>query len=111
MTAALGHLIMRHPDVKSNMENFLLQYVLPEFRSEAPYMRAIVCSFPCEMCDTLTFVPKACEVLGTVALFVGPVLPTEVEGTGAVVGAGADLGEEAADLETIGTDLGGTEAD
>ena len=50
-------------------------------------------------------------MLGTVALFVGPVLPTEVEGTGAVVGAGDDLGEGAADLGTIGTDLGGTEAD
>lgn len=58
MTAALGHLIMRHPDVKSNMENFLLQYALPEFQSEAPYMRAIVCSLPCVMCATLTFVSK-----------------------------------------------------
>ncbi|CAL1712201.1 unnamed protein product [Somion occarium] len=49
MTSALGHLIMRHPDVKGNMEQFLSQHVLPEFSTPEPYMRAI-----------------ACEVLGTV---------------------------------------------
>ncbi|CDO69881.1 hypothetical protein BN946_scf184884.g40 [Trametes cinnabarina] len=49
MTAALGPFIMRHPDVKGNMEQFLIQNVLPEFNAPEPYMRAI-----------------ACEVLGTV---------------------------------------------
>ncbi|KAJ7105062.1 armadillo-type protein [Mycena crocata] len=49
MTAALGPWIMRHPDVSSNMEQFLLQFVTPEFSSPDGYMRAI-----------------ACEVLGTV---------------------------------------------
>ncbi|KAH9851744.1 ARM repeat-containing protein [Lenzites betulinus] len=49
MTAALGPFIMRHPDVKGNMEQFMLQYVLPEFAAPEPYMRAV-----------------ACEVLGTV---------------------------------------------
>ncbi|KZT65852.1 ARM repeat-containing protein [Daedalea quercina L-15889] len=49
MTAALGPFIMRHPDVKGNMEQFLVQHVLPEFASPEPYLRAI-----------------ACEVLGTV---------------------------------------------
>ncbi len=49
MTAALGPFIMRHPDVKDNMEPFVLQNVIPEFASPEPYMRAI-----------------ACEVLGTV---------------------------------------------
>ncbi|KAI3621267.1 nonsense-mediated mrna decay protein [Moniliophthora roreri] len=49
MTAALGPWIMKHPDVKNNMEQFLLQFVTPEFTSNEPYMRAI-----------------ACEVLGTV---------------------------------------------
>ncbi|KAI0754790.1 ARM repeat-containing protein [Daedaleopsis nitida] len=49
MTAALGPFIMRHPDVKGNMEQFLLQHVLPEFTAPEPYMRAV-----------------ACEVLGTV---------------------------------------------
>ncbi|KAJ7845435.1 armadillo-type protein [Mycena olivaceomarginata] len=48
MTAALGPWIMRHPDVSSNMEQFLLQFVTPEFSSAEGYMRAI-----------------ACEVLGT----------------------------------------------
>ena len=42
MTAALGPFIMRHPDVKGNMEQFLVQHVLPEFTSPEPYMRAIV---------------------------------------------------------------------
>ncbi|KAJ7696679.1 armadillo-type protein [Mycena rosella] len=49
MTAALGPWIMRHPDVASNMEQFLLQFVTPEFSSGEGYMRAI-----------------ACEVVGTV---------------------------------------------
>ncbi|KAJ6622613.1 armadillo-type protein [Mycena sp. CBHHK59/15] len=49
MTAALGPWIMRHPDVRGNMEQFLLQFVTPEFSSQDGYMRAI-----------------ACEVLGTV---------------------------------------------
>ena len=49
MTAALGPFIMRHPDVKGNMEQFILQNIIPEFSTPEPYMRAI-----------------ACEVLGTV---------------------------------------------
>ena len=42
MTAALGPFIMRHPEVKGNMEQFLLQHVLPEFAAPEPYMRAVV---------------------------------------------------------------------
>ncbi|KAI0337442.1 ARM repeat-containing protein [Trametopsis cervina] len=49
MTAALGPFIMRHPDVKDSMEQFLVSNVIPEFTAGEPYMRAI-----------------ACEVLGTV---------------------------------------------
>ncbi|KII90665.1 hypothetical protein PLICRDRAFT_52383 [Plicaturopsis crispa FD-325 SS-3] len=49
MTAALGPFIMRHPEVKNNMEQFMMQHVLPEFSATEPYLRAI-----------------ACEVLGTV---------------------------------------------
>ncbi|KAF9013048.1 armadillo-type protein [Cyathus striatus] len=49
MTAALGPWIMRHPEVKGNMEQFVLQFVTPEFSAPEPYLRAI-----------------ACEVLGTV---------------------------------------------
>ncbi|TFY82908.1 hypothetical protein EWM64_g1102 [Hericium alpestre] len=49
MTAALGPFIMRHPDVKGNMSQFMMQHVLPEFKSPEGYMRAV-----------------ACEVLGTV---------------------------------------------
>ncbi|KAJ7019445.1 armadillo-type protein [Mycena alexandri] len=48
MTAALGPWILRHPDVASGMEQFVLQFVGPEFASPEGYMRAI-----------------ACEVLGT----------------------------------------------
>ncbi|KAJ8079910.1 Nonsense-mediated mRNA decay protein 5 [Marasmius tenuissimus] len=49
MTAALGPWIMKHPDVRNNMEQFVEQFVLPEYTSSEPYMRAI-----------------AIEVLGTV---------------------------------------------
>ncbi|PPQ95282.1 hypothetical protein CVT26_014856 [Gymnopilus dilepis] len=49
MTAALGRQIMKHPEVKGNMEQFMLQYVSPELESPEPYLRAI-----------------ALEILGTV---------------------------------------------
>ena len=42
MIAALGPWLMRHPDVKGNMETFVMQFVTPEFKSEQPYLRAIV---------------------------------------------------------------------
>ncbi|KAJ7578155.1 armadillo-type protein [Mycena floridula] len=50
MTSSLAPWIMSHPEVKENMEQFILQHVTPEFTAPEPYMRAI-----------------ACEVLGTVA--------------------------------------------
>ncbi|PPQ78743.1 hypothetical protein CVT25_010746 [Psilocybe cyanescens] len=49
MTAALGRQIMKHPEVKNNMEQFMLQFVSPELESPEPYLRAI-----------------ALEILGTV---------------------------------------------
>ncbi|KAF7298645.1 Importin N-terminal domain-containing protein [Mycena indigotica] len=49
MTAALGPWIMRHPDVSPNMEQFVLQFVTPNFTRPEAYLRAI-----------------ACEVVGTV---------------------------------------------
>ncbi|KAI6030440.1 armadillo-type protein [Pisolithus orientalis] len=48
MAAVLGPFMMRHPDVRGNMEQFMVQYVLPAFSAE-PYLRSI-----------------ACDVLGTV---------------------------------------------
>lgn len=48
MAAALGPFMMRHPDVKGGMQQFLLTHVFPEFTAPEPYMRSI-----------------ACEVLGT----------------------------------------------
>ncbi|GAW02680.1 nonsense-mediated mrna decay protein [Lentinula edodes] len=50
MTAALGPWIMKHPEVATNMEQFIQQFVTPEFASPEPYLRGI-----------------ACEVVGTVA--------------------------------------------
>ncbi|KAG6813019.1 hypothetical protein H0H92_014757 [Tricholoma furcatifolium] len=41
MTAALAPWMMRHPDVKGNMEGFVMQFVTPEFSSPEPYLRAI----------------------------------------------------------------------
>ncbi|KAF4617901.1 hypothetical protein D9613_006252 [Agrocybe pediades] len=49
MTAALGRQIMKHPEVKNNMEQFMLQFVSPELESPQPFLRAI-----------------ALEILGTV---------------------------------------------
>ncbi|KAF7314790.1 Importin N-terminal domain-containing protein [Mycena kentingensis (nom. inval.)] len=49
MTAALGPWMMRHPEVMPSMEQFILQYVTPEFSAPEGYLRAI-----------------ACEVVGTV---------------------------------------------
>ncbi|KAH7915448.1 armadillo-type protein [Hygrophoropsis aurantiaca] len=43
ITSALGPFIIRHPEVKGNMEQFMLQHVLPEFSATEPYMRAIAC--------------------------------------------------------------------
>ena len=45
MTAALGPHIMHHPDIKNNMEHFMLQFVSPELSSPEPYLRAIVSCF------------------------------------------------------------------
>jgi len=42
MTAALGPWMMRHPEVKNNMEAFVLQFVTPEFAAQEGYIRAIV---------------------------------------------------------------------
>lgn len=42
MTSALGPFIMKHPQVKDSMEQFMLQHVLPEFKAPEPYLRSIV---------------------------------------------------------------------
>jgi hypothetical protein len=42
MTVSVGSFILRHPDLKDNMETFMMQFVLPHFTSSEPYMRAIV---------------------------------------------------------------------
>ncbi|KIM53457.1 hypothetical protein SCLCIDRAFT_1222776 [Scleroderma citrinum Foug A] len=49
MTAVLGPFMMRHPDVRGGMEQFMVQHVLPVFTASEPYLRSI-----------------ACEVVGTV---------------------------------------------
>jgi hypothetical protein len=46
MTAALGPWMMRHPEVKNNMEAFVVQFVTPEFRAQEGYLRAVVGLFP-----------------------------------------------------------------
>jgi hypothetical protein len=42
MMSALGPFIVRHPDVKGSIEQFMVQYVLPEFTSQEPYLRSVV---------------------------------------------------------------------
>ncbi|KAJ6552930.1 armadillo-type protein [Mycena capillaripes] len=44
MSAILVPWLMRHPEVgPANLEQFLLQYVTPEFASEQPYLRVVAC--------------------------------------------------------------------
>jgi hypothetical protein len=43
MMSALGPFIVRHPDVKGSIEQFMVQYVLPGFTSQEPYLRSVVC--------------------------------------------------------------------
>lgn len=43
MISALGPFIMKHPQVKDSMEQFMLQHVLKEFKAPEPYLRSIVC--------------------------------------------------------------------
>ncbi|TBU59052.1 ARM repeat-containing protein [Dichomitus squalens] len=45
MASALGPFMMRHPEVKGSVEQFLLQNVFSEFAAPEPYMRAIACEF------------------------------------------------------------------
>jgi hypothetical protein len=42
MTSALGPLITHHPTVKTEMQAFLVQHVLPSFSSSEGYLRAMV---------------------------------------------------------------------
>jgi len=43
MTVSLAPFIMRYPDVKDGMEQFLVQHVLPCFSAPEPYLRAVAC--------------------------------------------------------------------
>ena len=43
MTVSLAPFIMRYPDVKDGMEQFLMQHVLPCFGAPEPYLRAVAC--------------------------------------------------------------------
>ncbi|KAF8600420.1 ARM repeat-containing protein [Ceratobasidium sp. AG-I] len=43
MTACLAGVIMEHPEAKGVMESYVVTHVLPEFRSEHAYLRAVAC--------------------------------------------------------------------
>ena len=47
MTVSLAPFIMRHPEVKDGMEQFLMQHVLPCFNDPEPYLRAVACEVLC----------------------------------------------------------------
>ena len=47
MTVALSPFIMRHPDFKDGMEQFLVQHALPCFGAPEPYLRAVACEVLC----------------------------------------------------------------
>jgi hypothetical protein len=70
MTAALGPWIMRHPEVKNNMEQFMLQFVKPVLMdgNSVGYNRAIVRVLATFLGCALRFygLLQALEILGTV---------------------------------------------
>lgn len=47
MTVSLAPFIMRHPDVKDGMEQFLVENVLPCFSAPEPYLHAVACEVIC----------------------------------------------------------------
>lgn len=47
MTVSLAPFIMRYPDVKDGMEQFLVQHVLSCFNAPEPYLRAVACEVLC----------------------------------------------------------------
>lgn len=67
MISALGPFIMKHPQVKDSMEQFMLQHVLKEFKAPEPYLRSIVCvQSRLTLIDADWHGMQACEVLATV---------------------------------------------
>lgn len=65
MIAVLGPFIVRHPDVKGSMEQFMVQHVLPEFTAQEAYLRSVVCR-PYSSLSLRVDTIQACEVLGVV---------------------------------------------
>ena len=45
LISILGPFIVRHPDVKGSIEQFMVQHVLPEFTAPEAYMRSVVRRF------------------------------------------------------------------
>ncbi|KAG2084388.1 armadillo-type protein [Suillus cothurnatus] len=43
LAISLAPYIVRHPDVKGSIEQFMVQYVLPEFTSQELYLRSVAC--------------------------------------------------------------------
>ncbi|KAF5381241.1 hypothetical protein D9757_007902 [Collybiopsis confluens] len=71
ITAALGPWIMKHPDVRNNMEEFLQQFVVKDFTAPEGYLRGIV-SISVVLCGDVPGARRstswvACEVVGTMA--------------------------------------------
>ena len=66
MSSGLAQLMLRHPQVRTNVEQFTARHVLPELNSQLPYMREIVC-YSLQLEDSsarlILFFPKALHVL------------------------------------------------
>ncbi|KAG2125244.1 hypothetical protein BD769DRAFT_1776392 [Suillus cothurnatus] len=43
MMSVLGPFIVRYSNVKGSIEQFMVQYVLPEFTSQEPYLQSVAC--------------------------------------------------------------------
>jgi len=66
MVAALGTHIMSHPEVKNEMEQFILSFVTPALDSSEPYLRAIVRDILFGPAPLFLYPRQALEILGTV---------------------------------------------
>ncbi|KAF8713095.1 ARM repeat-containing protein, partial [Rhizoctonia solani] len=63
MTACLAGVILEHPDAKGVMESYVVSHVLPEFRSDHAYLRAVVRLYQLLRLNNKLTSDQACELV------------------------------------------------
>jgi importin-7 len=66
MAAALAPHLMSHPQVKGQMEQFVLQFVSPQLQAPEPYLRSVVSFAEVMLPVTCSNMFQALEIIGTV---------------------------------------------